>query len=62
MEIKYILKEDDVVEKVQLMVSPMEYLVISASLKQFVDNNDNHTVDIDVAKSIRKEIEGRNDS
>lgn len=61
MEIKYILKEDDVVEEVQLMASPMEYLVISAALKQFIDNHNNHTVDIEVAKSIRKEIENRND-
>ncbi len=49
--------EEDIVKEVCLTVSPIEYLVISAALKQFVENPNNHKNDIDVARRMRKAIE-----
>ena len=48
---------EDVVKEVHLTVSPTEYLIISAALKQFVENPANHSVDIEVAKQMRTIIE-----
>jgi hypothetical protein len=57
MKIDFIIEEEDIVKEVQLTTSPIEYLVISAALKQFVENPSNYNSDIDVAKRMRKVIE-----
>ena len=42
MSIDFTIEEEDIVKEVCLTVSPIEYLVISAALKQFVENSNNH--------------------
>ena len=61
MTISMITKEQDIVCSVQLVTSPTEYLIISAALKQFAENHNNHSTDIDVAKRMREVIEDGND-
>lgn len=63
MKIKYVIKEDDIVKEVCITTSPVEYLVISSALKQFVENSNNHSADVKVAQIMREEIEnhGNND-
>lgn len=55
--IDFVIEEEDIVKEICLTVSPIEYLVISAALKQFVENPHNHSVDIEVAKNMRKVME-----
>lgn len=64
MEIKLIIEDEDIVKNVQLTTSPIEYLVISAALKQFADNTSNSPNDIIVAKRMRNDIcmRGGNDT
>lgn len=50
------IEEEDIVKEIQLTTSPVEFLVIGAALKQYAENPNNHDVDIEVAKSIRKTI------
>jgi hypothetical protein len=57
MTIDFIIEEDDVVKEVLITASPIEYLVISSALKQFAENPNNHSVDIEVAKNMRKVME-----
>ena len=61
MQIKLIIEDEDIVKNVQLITSPIEYLVISAALKQFVENPNNIPADIEVAKRMREVIEDGND-
>jgi hypothetical protein len=56
MKIKFVIEEDDIVKEVCLTASPVEYLVISSALKQFIENP-NHSADIEVAQIMREEIE-----
>lgn len=57
MTIDFVIEEDDILKEICLTVSPIEYLVISAALKQFAENPNNHSVDIEVAKNMRKVME-----
>lgn len=57
MKVQYIIEKEDIVKEVQLNISPIEYLVISASLKQYAENAKNHKADIEVAKRMRECIE-----
>lgn len=63
MKIKFVIEEDDIAKEVCLTASPVEYLVISSALKQFVENPNNHSADVKVAQIMREEIEnhGNND-
>ena len=61
MTIDFIIEEDDVVKEVHIITTPIEYLVISSALKQFAENPNNHSVDIEVAKRMREVIENGND-
>ena len=60
MTINVNIEEEDIVKNIQLTTSPVEYLVISAALKQFVENPDNNDADIEVAKLMRDCIERGN--
>lgn len=60
MTIDFIIEEDDVVKEVRITTSPIEYLVISSALKQFVETPNNHSADIEVAKRMREVIEDGN--
>ena len=60
MTIDFIIEKEDIVKEVKLITSPVEYLVISAALKQFAENTSNHATDIEVAKRMRKVIENDN--
>ena len=44
---------------VQLNILPIEYLIISAALKQFVENSTNHGIDVEIAKQMREEIKSK---
>lgn len=57
MQINPIIKDEDIVEKIQLTMSPAEYLVVSAALKRFAEDPDANAEDIEVAKGMRKNIE-----
>lgn len=57
MTIDFIIEEEDIVKEVRLVISPVEYLVISAALKQFSETASNHSSDIEIAKRLRKDIE-----
>lgn len=61
MTIDFVIEEEDIVKKVCLSVSPIEYLVISSALKQFEENPNNHSADVEVAKKMREVIEDGND-
>ncbi len=56
MTIDVVIEEDDVVKEVRITTTPIEYLVISSALKQFAENPNNHSVDIEVAKRMREII------
>lgn len=58
MSIDYII-EEDIVKEVRIIVTPVEYLIISSALKQFAENHNNHSYEIEVAKQMRKVIERR---
>ena len=57
MTINMITKEQDIISSVQLIATPTEYLIISAALKQFVENPNNHSTDVEAAKKMREVIE-----
>lgn len=57
MKIDFIVEEEDIVKEVRLAISPVEYLAISAALKQFSETASNHSSDIEVAKGLREAIE-----
>ena len=57
MTIDFDIEEEDIVKEVHITTSPMEYLIISAALKQFIENINNHSSDIEIAKQMRKVIE-----
>ncbi|MBR6289331.1 MAG: hypothetical protein IKR19_08350 [Acholeplasmatales bacterium] len=57
MTIDFVAEEKDIVKEVHIITSPTEYLIISAALKQFIENPSNHDSDIEVAKQMRKVIE-----
>lgn len=57
MSIDFVIEEKDIVKEVQITTSPTEYLIISAALKQFIENPSNHDNDIEIAKQMRKVIE-----
>lgn len=57
MTIDFIIEEEDIVKEVRITTSPIEYLVISSALKQFAENPNNHSVDMEVAKNMRKVME-----
>lgn len=57
MKIDYIIEEEDIVKEIQLTTSPIEYLVISSALAQYIKNPKNHKADIEVAKRMREYIE-----
>ena len=46
----------DILKEVQLNILPIEYLIISAALKQFVENPTNHGIDVEIAKQMREVI------
>lgn len=56
MKVKYIIEKEDIVKEVHVKISPIEYLIISASLKQYAENPKNHKADIEVAKRMREYI------
>ena len=62
MNINMIIEDEDIVKGVQIVTSPIEYLVISAALKQYAENSSNDPADIEVAKSMRRVIEDGNDN
>lgn len=63
MMIDFVVEEKDIVKEVHITTSPIEYLVISAALKQFVENPNNHIADVEAAKKMREVIEnGDNDT
>ena len=63
MTIDFVIEEKDVVKGVHITTSPIEYLIISAALKQFIENLSNPENDIEIAKQMRKVIEnGNNDT
>lgn len=63
MTIDFVIEEKDIVKEVRLCVSPIEYLIISSSLTQFIENPNNHIADVETAKKMRKVIEnGDNDT
>ena len=55
--IDFVREEQDIVKEVHITTSPEEYLIISAALKQFIENHNNHDSDIEIAKQMRKVIE-----
>lgn len=57
MQISPVIKEEDIVKSVLLTTSPVEYLILSAALKQFAENPNNNVEDIEIAKCMRKNIE-----
>ncbi len=57
MSIDFVIEEKDIVKEVQITTSPTEYLIISAALKQFIENPSNNDGDIEIAKQMRKVIE-----
>ena len=57
MTIDFVIEEKDIVKEVQITTSPTEYLIISAALKQFIENLNNNGSDIEIAKQMRKVIE-----
>ena len=57
MTIDFVIEKEDIVKEVHITTSPIEYLIISASLKQFIENPNNHESDIKIAKQMRKAIE-----
>ena len=57
MTIDFVIEEQDIVKEVHITTSPIEYLIISAALKQFIENHSNHDSDIEIAKQMRKVIE-----
>lgn len=57
MLIDFVIEEQDIVKEVHITISPIEYLIISAALKQFIENLNNHDSDIEIAKQMRKVIE-----
>ena len=57
MTIDFVIEEEDIVKEVCLSVSPIEYLVISSALKQFIENPNNHSADVEAAKKMREAIE-----
>ena len=59
MKINFVIEEEDIVKEVHITTSPIEYLVISAALKQFIENPGNHDSDIEIAKQMRKVIENQ---
>lgn len=61
MTIDFAIEAEDIVKEVCLSVSPIEYLIISSALKQFVENPNNHSADVEVAKKMREVIENHGD-
>ena len=61
MTIDFVIEEKDIVKEVHITTSPIEYLMISAALKQFIENLSNHNSDIEIAKQMRKVIEDKNE-
>ena len=57
MSIDYVIEENDIVKEVHITTSPIEYLILCAALKQFIENPYNHDSDIEIAKQMRKVIE-----
>lgn len=57
MSINFVIEEEDIVKEVHITISPTEYLIISAALKQFIEYPSNHDSDIEIAKQMRKVIE-----
>ena len=57
MTIDFAIEEEDIVKEVHIATSPIEYLIISAALKQFIENPSNNDSDIEIAKQMRKVIE-----
>lgn len=60
MTIDFDIDEKDIVKKVNITASPIEYLIIGVALKQFAENHN----DIEIVKQMRKVIEnhGNNDT
>ena len=57
MTINFVIEEKDIVKGVHIITSPKEYLIISAALKQFIENPNNHDSDIEITKQMRRVIE-----
>ena len=57
MSIDFVIEDNDIVKGVNITTSPIEYLILSAALKQFIENLSNHDSDIEIAKRMRKVIE-----
>ena len=57
MTIDFDIEENDIVKEVHITTSPIEYLIISAALKQFIENLSDNENDIEIAKQMRKVIE-----
>lgn len=55
MKIDFVIEEKDIVKEVHITASPIEYLIISAALKQFAENRPG--IDGEIAKQMRKVIE-----
>jgi len=55
--IDFVREEQDIIKEVHITTSPEEYLIISAALKQFIENPSNHSNDVEIAKQMRKIIE-----
>ena len=63
MTIDFVIEEQDIVKEVHITTSPIEYLIISSSLTQFIENPNNHIADVEAAKKMREVIEnGDNDT
>ena len=60
MSIDFVIEEKDIVKEVQITASPIEYLIIGAALKQFIENH-NDIGDTEIAKQMRKVIENYGD-
>ena len=61
MSIDFVIEEKDIVKEIHITTSPIEYMIISAALKQFIENLSNHNSDIEIAKQMRKVIEDKNE-
>ena len=44
--------DDDIIRKVILELSPVEWLILNCALKQFIVNKNNHPFDIEKAKEM----------
>ena len=63
MKVNIITENEDIVKEIQLITSPVEYLVLNDALRQFINNPKNNLIDVGVAVDMckaltqRKEVE-----